>query len=242
MIKIPLNLPLELIDFICEKIDRKLLVKSCCRDSPNIFPDNLLFFLNKNRIEKYWVKNNDLSDLIRDNDLYGVKYYHYEKMDFQTEKGKDSSLAFACQFDSFDVIKYLVKIGANIRCDNDTALMFACKWSSLKVVKFLVENGADITAQNNSSLYYACNSGNIEIVKYLVSLGADLREQDYWPIKTATANGNLNIVKYAVEIGIKFPVQCILKYAKSNDHKELIEYLEELIKKHSEISTDISGI
>ena len=228
MIKILLNLPLELIDFICEKIDRKLLVKSCCRESPNIFPDNLLFFLNKNRIEKYWVKNNDLSDLIRDNDLYGVKYYHYEKMDFQTQLGIDSSLAFACQFDSFDVIKYLVKIGANVRYDNDTALIFACKWSSLKVVKFLVENGADITAQNNSILNYACNHGRLDITKYLVSLGADMTRKNYWPIKTAAVEGNLNIVKYAVEIGIEFPIQRILEYAKINNNKELIEYLKEL--------------
>jgi len=210
--------PLELIDFICEKINRKILLKITTIGSL----DNLLFSLNK--------KHNDLSDLIRDNDLYGAKYYFTEKIDWQTQLGKDSSLAFACQFDSFDVIKYLVEIGADVRYINDTSLLFACKWGTLETVKFLIKNGADIAAQDNSPLEYACTKGNLDIVKCLIENGADLTRKYYWPLKTAVIEGHLNIIKYAVEIGIKFPAEVIIKYAKINDNNEIIEYLEQFIK------------
>lgn len=48
----PLEFPLELTDFICEKINRKLLVDICCDDS-QIYD---LYILNRKRLEKYLSK------------------------------------------------------------------------------------------------------------------------------------------------------------------------------------------
>jgi len=70
-----------------------------------------------------------------------------------------------------EIVKYLVKNGADVRAKNDEALKWFVKNKNLNVVKYLVENGADVRAKNNEALRCSELNGYLEIVKYLIEQG-----------------------------------------------------------------------
>ena len=71
---------------------------------------------------------------------------------------------------TLNVIKQLVKQGADVHADDDYALQLAASNGQLEVVKYLVEQGADIHAWDDYALRWAAENGQLEVVKYLKSL------------------------------------------------------------------------
>ena len=57
---------------------------------------------------------------------------------------------------------------------NDMAFRWAAFHGHLNVVKYLLRNGADIRAGNDSALRMAIINGHLKIVKYLVEHGANV--------------------------------------------------------------------
>jgi len=80
----------------------------------------------------------------------------------------------------FDIVKYLVKSGADIEArdstNGNTPLHHAAIKNNIEIVKYLIEHGADIHARSvlyNTPLHRAAYGKNFETVKYLLDCGAD---------------------------------------------------------------------
>ena len=85
----------------------------------------------------------------------------------------ETALMKALEYGYFEIVKYLVKHGADVNArdnTNKTALMYASKWGQLEMVKCLVEHGADINTKDiddKTALKYAFENHFSEIVRYL---------------------------------------------------------------------------
>jgi ankyrin repeat protein len=214
--KIPLMLPLELVDLICEKINRKILRNiSIYRNV-----DDILSILNRKRIEKYWEKM-CITNLIFINDLPGVKYL----IEIEANIVKINHLTCASIYGRLEILKYLAEIGADIHENEDYTIIFAASFGHLEVVKYLVEIGADIHADDDQVLISACRYGHLEVVKYLVSQGVNIHIKDEQPLLQATWGGHFEIVKYLISLGAYFQGSLALVYARNFNHVEIVEYL-----------------
>ena len=70
----------------------------------------------------------------------------------------------------------------------------------LDVIKDLVKEGADIHANDNEALRWAAENGHLDVVKYLVSMGADIHALDDGTLRWAAINGHKDVVKYLKSI------------------------------------------
>lgn len=80
------------------------------------------------------------------------------------------------------VVKYLVRVGANINAPSDsgsTPVRSSCFMTNMEVVEFLVENGADIKKANYNGGTCLINSvQSVELCSYLIKKGADVNAKD----------------------------------------------------------------
>lgn len=87
-----------------------------------------------------------------------------------------------------DVVKCLVKHGANVNSISDTGstpVRSACFMTHLEIVKFLVKNGADILKPNHNGGTCLINSvQSVPLCQLLLENGADVNAQDI-QLKTA---------------------------------------------------------
>ena len=70
-----------------------------------------------------------------------------------------------------DVVKLLIKNGANVRAQNDEPIIRASECGHLEVVKLLIENEANVRAQNDESIIRASERGHLKVVKLLIENG-----------------------------------------------------------------------
>jgi hypothetical protein len=68
-------LPIELVDLICEKINRKILVAISFIESNIKYSTNLFYILNRNRLEKYW--NGGIRRIKENNDVISLVFIWY---------------------------------------------------------------------------------------------------------------------------------------------------------------------
>ena len=77
----------------------------------------------------------------------------------------------------FDVLKYLILMGANLEAQNDdgmTALILTAKDNKIECVKFLLERGASMRAKSFhgcTPLIASSENGHLEVVQLLVEKG-----------------------------------------------------------------------
>lgn len=81
-----------------------------------------------------------------------------------------------------EIIKLLIKNGANIHVNDDEALEWVSGgFLTYKIVEYLVENGANINANNGKALKNAIEAEKYKIVKYLVNNGAHITDSTiFW--------------------------------------------------------------
>lgn len=70
---------------------------------------------------------------------------------------------------------------------------------NVEIIKWLVRNGANIHENGEEALCSAIFRKRIDIVKILVEFGADISIYHYQPLKDACEIGNLNIIKILLE-------------------------------------------
>lgn len=168
------NLPNELIDIICNKINGQILI-SISLENFNINDkpgkrNNFIYTLNKKRIQKYWDKTT-ISDIVKTNDLHGIRYLiNHRTIDPITPA-------------------------------ND-AVMYSCEFGNLEMLKYLVLRGA-LFPQSDGPMTVACVNGHLEIVKYMISIGCDFMRGNCVCIKAASKAGHLPIVEYIFELYLK---------------------------------------
>ncbi len=92
-------------------------------------------------------------------------------------------LIFAMKHGSLDVVKLLIKQGADLNKSDETGskpLHTAVLTEKLELVNVLLESGASVDDMDNtglSSLHLACNKGNAKLTKTLLEAGAKPNQQ-----------------------------------------------------------------
>jgi ankyrin repeat protein len=124
------------------------------------------------------------------------------KIDFTIEIIVPNPLSVACENGHFEIVKFLVKNGADIHMQYNYAFVYSCKNGHLEIVKFLFKNGADIHVPFESSLIKACGNGKIEIVKFLLEKGAYIDFYDNEPLIKSCEKGHIDIVKLLLDNGV----------------------------------------
>jgi hypothetical protein len=233
--KIPLLLPLELIDLICKKINLDLL-KKLCVDPENpkdknigemylITPPGEFMGFGQISVEGGIEKISFLSPFSET--LYNLNRNRIEKY------WRGIGLVTLIENGDLYGSKYLIVRG-NIYWEKavENIIMKTANRGDLKKMKFLAENwpkglGFDITVKNNLALIYACKKGKIELVKYLISKGCDITAQENYAVINASENGRLNVVKYLVSLGADITDRnnLALRCACANGHLQTVKYL-----------------
>ena len=120
--------------------------------------------------------------------------------------------------------KYLISIGADVRCSEDEVISNACLNGNMEAIEYFISLGADITTPN--TFFNAAKGGHLTLVKYLVSLGL---KNDYATFY-ASEFGHFEVLKYLVEeVGsdIQIGNSCGVRYAARNGHLHIVKYLYE---------------
>ncbi len=107
---------------------------------------------NRRLFEKY-CKNNDV-----------IKIRKMIKIDLYWDYRLDA----ACQGGHIDIVKFMIKKGAN---GWHLGLFYACFGGHIDIVKLMIEKGAQYW---NWGLWGACKGGHINIIKFMIEKGAIL--------------------------------------------------------------------
>jgi hypothetical protein len=125
-------------------------------------------------------------------------YEDWERVQLLLEKGAKPTtfwaLGKASENGKVEIVKMLLKAGADVNAEDDYALRMASA-GHFEVVKLLLEAGANIHSNDDYPLLRATNRGHLEIVKLLLKYGANVRAMDDFSIKTASEKGYSEIVK-----------------------------------------------
>lgn len=149
-------------------------------------------------------------------DLGWIKYLHSTSY----EPKHTNLMNYACEFDRFEVVKFLYEIGES--CDGN-CVEWAYKNGNVEMVKFLV------TMYNLNILNVMCNAsamGDFELVKYLHSLPSCGKKEKTMSLNWSARNGHLEIFKFLYTEGTKC-TPAALAWAVCNKHTDIIEYIME---------------
>ncbi|MFB7141447.1 ankyrin repeat domain-containing protein [Gottfriedia sp. NPDC056225] len=126
-------------------------------------------------------------------------------------------LGIAAHYGQFEVVKTLVKNGAEINAISNSKLSFIPKNTALhaaiagakskEVIDFLLANGADpnlCDREGHTPLHIAAFEGNTAIAELLLKNGAKLLHNNSGktPIEIAEERGNLDFINFIKEVSI----------------------------------------
>ena len=97
-----------------------------------------------------------------------------------------------------EVIQKLIKSGAKI---NHDVLRRAFYFDHIDVVKVLLKNGADVNACTDWEFKIASSEFQVEMVKLLLDYGANVHASDDYLLCFAAEVGNIRLVKLLLEYG-----------------------------------------
>ncbi|ORX49627.1 ankyrin [Piromyces finnis] len=168
-------------------------------------------------------------------------------------------LSYSCEKGNEEIIKCLIKQGANIEKRNqlgETPLFNACRSKKVNIVKYLLECGAKINRENilgETPLFIACEIKNEMIAKILIDYGAEINKEDNdgeTPLFIACEYGNLNknLIKMLVEHGAlvnkeneygRTPLFYVIEYGNEDIVKYLVQHGADINKKDDNGNTPI---
>jgi len=124
------------------------------------------------------------------------------------------------------------KLISNFICNLDIHQIksIQIKWLNL-IFNYGDISNTDIPFFKERLLLYSCKCGLIEIVKYLIEISVSIDKYNSSDLlRHASANGHLEIIKCLVQNGVDIHINndVALKWAKMNDHEEIIRYIESL--------------
>ncbi|XP_062578123.1 uncharacterized protein LOC134240021 [Saccostrea cucullata] len=160
-----------------------------------------------------------------------VKHECINKIDDQS----CSPLMTASMVGCTDVVKFLLKEGANINLLNEefySCLLFSCMYGRYDIAEILIKEGADVnlcTADENSPLNAAMLIGNARLVKLLITNGADINYvnvNELFSLFSEMVLDNLDILKLLIESdhNLLIDFKC-LSVACENGKSSAVEYL-----------------
>lgn len=149
-------------------------------------------------------------------------------------------LLFACcELDRKNILKKLLKFGANINLTNEdqmSCLMLAAKKNNIDTTLVLLSSGAKVNAVDNyewTALMYACYYGSVDCARLLLDAGAFVNVFDSDHLSCliwASGRGHVDIVRMLLKFGAK--VDAADKYGTTpliwacrKGHNEVVEVL-----------------
>ncbi len=144
-----------------------------------------------------------------------IQYFLDKKVDIDIQNNRGNTpLHIATRNGKLDVVKLLVKKGADLCIDNcvqygGTPLHLAARSVNLEVVKFLVKNDAPLEAVDNQGrtpLFSAIEAGRIDMIKLLLELGANPSRKNpkrngLTPLHSSMISNNPAIVSELIKYG-----------------------------------------
>ena len=128
-----------------------------------------------------------------------------------------------------ELIYFLIDNGYDINQNGGSHGVAA--FYGVNVLRFIHENGANLSLSHPciDAMINEKKQGRLEVLKYLESVGY----KNWSPnaVYFASTNGHLDCLKFFVKKGVKGNFKRCLKYARQNDHKEIVSYLEGIIDK-----------
>jgi ankyrin repeat protein len=183
-------------------------------------------------------QNKKFIDAAKNGNIEYIKKNINKKIDiYQIDK------AFSCAVISnkIEILKLLIKYGANVNGGNDSSvsvLSLASYHGHLEVVKFLLNNGSYIDVRDSDGitpLMAASSDGHLKIVKFLVNKGANvnlknLKTFNKTAFQIALYNLNFKIAKFLKNNGGNNNFQSNLMYKKISPEIFFIRCTNESIK------------
>lgn len=109
---------------------------------------------------------------------------------------KDKLLEIAVTENSFEVVKRLIELGADIHFEEDVAFIKSVNCNDERIMKYLISNGANINAQSDQALVNAAKNRKFNIVKWLLSIGSRINHN---VVSLAVINEDLKILQLLLE-------------------------------------------
>ena len=125
-------------------------------------------------------------------------------------KTKETILMRACEFNSEEVVKILIKNDADVNArdkEGRTALMIACDEGNKEIVNALLAAGADVNIKDKNGttlLMTACEKGDLDLVNAFIEAKADVNAQNdkgKTALMVACDEGNKEIVDALIRAG-----------------------------------------
>lgn len=127
---------------------------------------------------------------------------------------KNNNLLGACAEGNLEMVKQLVRDGANVNCktsigrtDGNTPLDISCFHANYDIFKFLIEKGADFKKMETDGwtyLHTASEGGNLDIIKYLIKNGIHIQSKTSngrTPLHEACQHGHLDVIHFLIQNG-----------------------------------------
>jgi len=159
--------------------------------------------------------------------LYACCNKNIELIEYLLNNGaniQDSFLIDAAEDGYFDVVKILLKYGANVHTKNDKALLKAIKYNHLDIVKLLITYQADMGAINNERIYYLYMYEYFDMINLLI-VQAGIKANQSLYNKVISSNfeelqdileinpfPNLNMNKFTINIIKIYRLAVLVKY------------------------------
>lgn len=110
-------------------------------------------------------------------------------------------IGFAAGNGYTELVKFLIKRGADVHVENDLALSLASENGHTDTVRVLLDYGADIHADHDYPIFAASENGYTDIVKLLLDRGADLHGENDRALEFAAMNGHIDTVRVLLDSG-----------------------------------------
>jgi hypothetical protein len=134
---------------------------------------------------------------------------------------------------SSDIVRLLVDHGAEL-----TSQVFKNIMEDIGAVEYCLKAGMDPNFENSLPVRVCCKQGNIELLKLLVKYGATLKNTRSQPLSWAAENNRKDFIEYMLGHGadssgfnkVKKWISHSTKFAKESDKRDMINYIDDLIK------------
>lgn len=123
-----------------------------------------------------------------------------------------SALHFACSYGRYDIVKYLLSLGADpdsISNSGETPLHVACISGQARIIQLLVSHVSDIDAtdkKGQTPTHYAVLNGEIVCLNILCNQGADICMEDKHQrtaVHLAATRNHCDVIQFLLEHGIE---------------------------------------
>src|SRR5262245_30595811 len=102
---------------------------------------------------------------------------HGADVNVRTQQGRTPLMVAAKRNGNADLVRLLLKMGADVETPGDTTLIPAAQSGDVEIMRLLIESGADLNCVSprlgETPLMYAAASDNVEAVRLLLAKGAN---------------------------------------------------------------------